>query len=65
MSQEEREKLIEFVKGNDSAYSYAGVNFKFYTNADLRALKKKLERRMRERRGWVAGDDGMHPSLAA
>lgn len=43
MSQEERETLIKYIKANDHSYSYTGVNFKYYSNADLRTLKKKID----------------------
>jgi hypothetical protein len=49
-----REKLIEFIKANDRNYNYSAVNFKFYSDRDLIALKKKLEGRSKsDRTDWA------------
>lgn len=47
MSAGKRKKLIEFIKTHDIGYNYSNVDFKFYSNEDLRLLKHKLEQRIR------------------
>lgn len=49
MTAEEREKLIEWIKANDSAYNYQAVNFKYYSDKELLIMKKKLEREIEDR----------------
>ena len=38
-----REKLIQFIKVNDITYNYSAVDFNYYSDGDLLALKKRLE----------------------
>lgn len=46
MTNKEREGLIKFIKANDSSYDYSAVNFNYYSDKDLLALKNKIELEM-------------------
>jgi hypothetical protein len=43
MTEKERQEIIEFIKAYDGTYDYSSVNFKYYSDEDLLALKKKLD----------------------
>ncbi len=64
MSQQERERLIKFIRENDNAYNYNGVDFKYYTNADLRILKKRIEREIKEKHRLAPTRNGMYQFAA-
>jgi hypothetical protein len=46
MTPEEREALIEYIKENDRTYNYSAVNFKYYTDDELRTLKKRIDQEL-------------------
>lgn len=48
MNEEERLSIIEFIKANDSTYSYNAVNFKYYSDEDLLVLKKRLDNALKD-----------------
>ena len=49
MKEEERQRMIEYIKANDCTYNYNAVNFKYYSDKDLLVLKKRLEREIEEK----------------
>jgi len=48
MTKKERQDLIEFIKINDITYDYSAVNFNYYSDNELSALKNRIESEMRK-----------------
>lgn len=50
MTQEERKDIIDFIISSDGTYDYSAVNFKFYSDDELIALKEKIEEDIKNRK---------------
>ena len=50
MTPKEREIIIDYIKKNDSTYNYKAVDFKYYSDADLLKLKKRIDQEIEEKK---------------
>jgi hypothetical protein len=56
MTHQERQHLIDFIKANDTTYDYSAVNFRYYSDEELLALKNRIEAELELNRGLGSKD---------